>query len=57
MRGQRVADFVNGLDQCVAEFLVLKIRPHSFDNALPEQDLRDLQGDLPTGLGGHASEM
>jgi hypothetical protein len=35
MRDQRVVDFVNRLHQCVAEFLVLKMRPHSFDNALP----------------------
>jgi len=36
MGGQRFAAFVNRFDQRVAEFLVLKIRPHSFDNTLPE---------------------
>src|SRR6266487_5807498 len=36
MRGQHFADFLNRLDQRVAEFLVLKMCPHSFDNALPK---------------------
>ncbi len=36
MRGQQFADFLNRFDQGVTEFLVLKMRPHSFDNALPE---------------------
>jgi len=30
------ADFVNRFDQRVVEFLVLKMLPHSIDNALPE---------------------
>src|SRR4029077_8646888 len=36
MRGQQFADFANRLDQRVAKLLVLKMRPHSFDNALPK---------------------
>ena len=36
MRDQHFADFLNRLDQRVAEFLVLKMGPHSFDNALPK---------------------
>src|SRR5437773_6839771 len=36
MRGQQFADFANRLDQRVAKLLVLKMRPHSFDNMLPE---------------------
>jgi len=36
MRGEQFADFANRLDQRVAKLLVLKMRPHSFDNALPK---------------------
>src|SRR5437762_1176765 len=36
MRGQHFADFLNRSDQRVAEFLVLKMGSHSFDNALPK---------------------
>jgi hypothetical protein len=36
MRRQPFADFLNPFDERVAEFLVLKMFPHSIDNALPE---------------------
>ncbi len=36
MGRQQFADFVNRFDQRVVEFLVLKMLPHSIDNALPE---------------------
>ena len=36
MRGQHFADFLNRLDQRVAEFLILKMRPHLLYNVLPE---------------------
>ena len=36
MDRQQFADFANRFDQRVVEFLVLKMLPHSIDNALPE---------------------
>ena len=36
MDRQQFADFVNRFNQRVVEFLVLKMLPHSIDNALPE---------------------
>jgi hypothetical protein len=36
MRGQHFADLLDRFDQRVAKFLDLKMRPHSFDNVLPE---------------------
>ena len=34
--GQRATDFANGFDQRITELLTLKMRPHSFHDALPE---------------------
>ena len=34
--GQYFSDFLDRLDECVTEFLVLKMRAHSIDKALPE---------------------
>ena len=36
MRGQQFADFLDRFDDCVAEFLVLKMCAHSIDKSLPE---------------------
>ena len=36
MRGQYAADFLNRFDQRIAKVLVLKMRPHSGHNSLPE---------------------
>ena len=36
MRGQYAADFLNRFDQRIAKVLVLKMRPHSGHNLLPE---------------------
>src|SRR5207237_9604599 len=34
--GQYFSDFLDRLDECVTEFLVLKMRAHCIDKALPE---------------------
>jgi len=36
MRGYHFADLLDGFDDGMTEFLVLKMCPHSIDNALPE---------------------
>src|SRR6266536_5018901 len=36
MRGHYAADFLNRFDQRIAKVLVLKMRPHSGHNSLPE---------------------
>lgn len=36
MLGQQFTDFLDGFDDCVAEFLVLKMRTHCIDKSLPE---------------------
>jgi len=36
MRSQQLTDFLDRFDDCVAEFLVLKMRAHSIDKSLPE---------------------
>jgi hypothetical protein len=36
MRRQHLANFVDRFCQCVAEFFILKMNPHSIDNVLPE---------------------
>ncbi len=36
MRRQQFTDFLDRFDDCVAEFLVLKMRAHSIDKSLPE---------------------
>jgi hypothetical protein len=36
MPGQYAPDFVDRFYQCITELLVLKMRSHSFNNALPE---------------------
>ncbi len=53
MRGQQFADFLNRFDQRVAEFLILKMRPHSFDNTLPKL----VAAFLVDGLVPHHSKL
>jgi hypothetical protein len=36
MPGQYAPDFLDRFYQCITELLILKMRPHSFHNALPE---------------------
>jgi len=36
MPGQNAADFLDRIYQRITEFLILKMRPHSLHNALPE---------------------
>ncbi len=36
MRGQQFADLLNGFDNGMAKFLVLKMRAHHVNNSLPE---------------------
>jgi len=36
MGSEHFASFLDRLDDCVAEFLVLKMRAHSIDKSLPE---------------------
>ena len=36
MRGQQSADLLNGFDNGMAKFLVLKMRAHHVNNSLPE---------------------